>query len=64
MEDLAKKTKKQMRIGKPGGPPLYTSMSGVDVSKLQLNKREVEALNLNFASLWVPLLVFVWGGRV
>lgn len=47
---LAKKAFKTLNIGKPNGPPVYTDSLDNDV---KLNQREVEALNLNYATLWV-----------
>ena len=54
--NLAKKTKKSLRIGKCGGPPAYTVVN--DLGHCGLNKREQEALNLNFASLRAACLCF------
>ena len=55
VKSLAKKTAKQLRIGKPDGPPKYTELH--ELSGLGLNQREAEALNLNFASLCVTGLL-------
>ena len=47
---LAKAAKKGFRMGKVGGAPKYTDQH--DLAHLALNKREKEALNLNYAALW------------
>ena len=60
--DLAKAAKKKLRVGKPHGPPRYTKDSAnVDsLEGLNLNQREQEALDLNFASLWVTCFGDGW----
>ena len=50
--EMAKKAKKGLRLGKSDGPAIYTKVN--DVKGLGLNKREKEALNLNYGSLVVP----------
>ena len=52
MED-AKKAKADLKLGKPGGPYLYTTQHAqvLEAHGVRLNKREKEALNLNFGSL-------------
>ena len=55
--EIAKNTKKMLRIGKKGGPPVFTDKFKDDLTPLKLNKREKEALNLNYGSLWVAWLL-------
>lgn len=46
---LAKKLKRDLRMGKANGPMVFSKHH--DLSGLSLNGREVEALDLNYASL-------------
>lgn len=61
--EIAKNTKKMLRIGKRGGPPVFTDKFKDDLTPLKLNKREKEALNLNYGSLWVPRLFLFAPGK-
>ena len=54
MIDLAKKAKKSLRLGKAGGPPVYTRIN--DVEQFGLNKREKEVLNISYGTLVVAWL--------
>ena len=48
---LAKKLKRDLRMGKANGPMVFFFSEHHDLSGLSLNGREVEALDLNYASL-------------
>lgn len=50
--ELAKAAKKKLRIGKATGPGVYSKINSHQLQQLQLNKREREALDINYASLW------------
>jgi len=50
---LAKKAKKELRLGKAGGPVVYSRVYSHLLDGLGFNKREKEALDLNFGALQV-----------
>lgn len=54
IKTMAKAAKESLKMGKRGGPPIYTNHHSLREKGILLNKRETEALNLNAASLWVP----------
>ena len=39
-------------MGKPGGPPIWSQ--GLNLEKLGLNKREIEAIDINYAAMYDP----------
>ena len=54
IKKMAKAAKKELKLGKPSGPPIYTAQNDAVVSGL--NKREKEALDINYGILNVTRL--------
>jgi len=50
---VAKAAKKKLGLGKPSGPQVYSKIHAPALERLGLNKRELEALDLNFGALVV-----------
>ena len=63
IKQLAKASKKSLRLGKHNGPPVYTAKFAGDLERnnVILNQREKEALDLNFGVLSVarPVCLFL-----